>query len=322
MQLTPDKFFITLISALTFHMVSGQQRYLEETIDSVDIQTYTYITKNGENLSLDVYTPYFDDEDLRPVILYVHGGGFSGGSRNDDHISEFCKRLGHHGFVAVSISYRLTRKNKPEGFGCDCPAAEKRNTFQAAVEDIQDATYFLINNRDALGIDPQNIILAGSSAGAEASLITAYQPPNCYGLDTGPVSYAGVISMAGAIPDIETVYDESGIPSLFFHGTCDKLVPFATAPHHYCQPSQSGYLELHGAYTLSGKLSEIGVPHWLHTTCGGGHELATTPMDQHFDVIIRFLMDFIIDKAAAQLHTIVFKDTGDCDFSEFEFCKQ
>jgi predicted esterase len=115
------------------------------------------------------------------------------------------------------------------------PVSEKLATFDAAVEDIQDATFYLIQNYEYLGIDPQNIILAGSSAGAEAVLITAYSPPVCYDLPSGPVAYAGVIGMAGAIPDTSIIYEESAVPSLFFHGTDDNLVPYATAPHHYCE---------------------------------------------------------------------------------------
>ena len=136
---------------------------------------------------MDVYSPAFDNETQRPLIFYVHGGGFSGGTRNEPGIQAFCKKLARHGYVVSSISYRLTRAGKESGFGCDCPAVDKRNTFNDAVEDLQDATFFMIQQRDKMGIDPQKIILSGSSAGAETVLNTAYQPPYCYGLDSGPV---------------------------------------------------------------------------------------------------------------------------------------
>lgn len=320
-------FFFKLLSTLLFVVFISdpgltQDRYIEVLFDSVEVNTYTYMVKNGENLDLDIYLPWGDTDENRPVVVYVHGGGFSGGKRDSDDIIQFCSRMAEYGYVTASISYRLTRKGEPTGFGCDCPADEKFKTFQAAVEDIQDATYFLIQNRESFGIDPHKIILMGSSAGAEAALITAYSPPNCFDLESGPVSYAGVISMAGAIPYLDRLYDESAIPTMFFHGTCDNLVPYATAPHHYCQPSHPGYLLLHGANTLAQKLEELNVPYWLHTTCGGKHELAGTPIRQYFDEIVEFCHDFILNKNRQTRHTIIPGNANACDYQQFDFCAQ
>ena len=213
----------------------AQERYTADLFDEIRVETATYATKDGENLNMDIYLPQNDYEQKRATIIYVHGGGFSGGQRDGENIKTFCTRLANYGYVVASISYRLTRKGKPEGFGCNCPATEKLNTIYAASEDLLDATFFLIENRHQYAINPQQIILSGSSAGAETVLYTAYQPAYCYGLDSGPVSFAGVIGMAGAIPDTTALYDESAIPSLLFHGTDDNLVPYGTAPHHYCE---------------------------------------------------------------------------------------
>jgi dienelactone hydrolase len=299
---------------------TAQERYQEAIFDSVDVHTYTYSSKNGQNLDMDIYSPVFDSEEHRAAIIYVHGGAFSGGTRNTPEIVQFCRRLAGYGYVCASISYRLTRKDTPAGFGCDCPATDKLNTFLAAVQDLQDATFFLIERRESFSVDPQRIILAGSSAGAETVLNTAYQPPMCYGLDSGPVSYAGVISMAGAIPDTVKIYPESAIPSLLFHGTCDDLVPYATAPHRYCKNDQPGYLLLHGSWSIADKLAKLHVPYWLHTTCGGGHEMAGKPMKAYFDVITNFCYDFVIQKNGKPLHTIIPGNQKQCLHEQFEFC--
>ena len=273
----------------------AQERYKEEITDSVRAETFTYAYKDGKSLDMDVYFPMNDKVAKRPLIFYVHGGGFAAGTRNDLGIQAFCKRLARHGYVVSSISYRLTRQGTETGFGCDCPAVDKRNTFNKAVEDLQDATFFMIKNRNKMGIDPQTIILSGSSAGAETALNTAYQPPYCYGLDSGPVSYAGVISMAGAIPDTARIFKESAVPSLLFHGTCDNLVPYATAPHRHCKQGQPGYLVLHGGYTIAEKLRKIGTPYWLYTFCNASHEIASKPMTANFNEIIDFCYTFIIN---------------------------
>ncbi len=300
----------------------AQERYRSESFDSIIRETYTYSIKEGEDLELDLYMPEYDPEIKRPLILYVHGGSFSQGQRDNRRIQEFCNKMARYGYVVTSISYRLTRKGEPTGFGCNCPANDKLNTFYSAVEDVQDATFFLIENREQFGIDPHKIILAGSSAGAEAVLNTAYNPPNCYGLDSGPVSYAGVIGMAGAIPDTIAIYDESAIPSLLFHGTDDKLVPYGTAPHHYCDKGNPGYLILHGSGTIAQKLDIVNIPYWLHTTCGGGHELAMKPLDEFFDEIIEFCYSFIIKNEGDQRHTIIKGIQNEENFESFSFCSE
>lgn len=317
-------FFLKVILPLCFLSLNvlAQERYKEEITDSSKVETVTYAFKDGKSLEMDVYSPAFDNQAKRPLIFYVHGGGFSGGSRNEPGIQAFCKRLARHGYVVSSISYRLTREGKESGFGCDCPAVDKRNTFNDAVEDLQDATFFMIKNRDKMGIDPQKIILSGSSAGAETVLNTGYQPPYCYGLDSGPVSYAGVISMAGAIPDTSRIFKESAIPSLLFHGTCDNLVPYASAPHHYCKKNEPGYLILYGSYTIAQKLKKLGTPCWLYTYCNSSHEIASQPMTDSFDEIIDFCYSFILNKGNEQKSTIKKGNNATCEYQSFNFCNK
>lgn len=313
---------LTLILGICSNFVFSQERYISSLFENIKIETHAYAFKDGENLEMDIYYPEYDSEFSRPTVIYVHGGGFQNGSRNDEGTQIFCTELAKYGYVVSSISYRLTRKDTPEGFGCDCPANEKLNTFFAAVEDIQDASFFLIQNRDLFGIDPQKIILAGSSAGAEAVLNAAYQPPFCYGLESGPVSVAGVISMAGAIPDLENIYDESAVPSLFFHGTDDNLVPYATAPHHYCDKDKPGYLILHGAYSIANKLKELEVPFWLHTTCGGKHELSKIPKEKYFDEIVEFCYNYVVIDNGKAKYTVVKGEQDSEKFETFDFCSQ
>ena len=317
-------FLLKVILPLCFLSLNvlAQERYKEEITDSAKVETVTYAFKDGKSLDMDVYSPAADNQAKRPLIFYVHGGGFSGGVRNEPGIQAFCKRLARHGYVVSSISYRLTRKGTESAFGCDCPAVDKRNTFNKAVEDLQDATFFMIKNRDKMGIDPQKIILSGSSAGAETVLNTAYQPPYCYGLDSGPVSYAGVISMAGAIPDTSRIFKESAIPSLLFHGTCDNLVPYASAPHHYCKENEPGYLILHGSYTIAQKLKKLGTPYWLYTYCNSAHEIAGKPMTDNFDEIIDFCYSFILNKGNEQKSTIKKGNNATCEYQSFNFCNE
>lgn len=315
LKITLPLFFLSLNSI-------AQERYKDEITDSARVETFTYAFKDGKSLDMDVYFPANDNQTKRPLIFYVHGGGFTEGSRNSPDIQLFCRKLARYGYVVSSISYRLTRQGKRGGFGCDCPAVDKRNTFNEAVEDLQDATFFMIQQRDKMGIDPLKIILSGSSAGAETALNTAYQPPYCYGLDSGPVSYAGVISMAGAIPDTSRIFKESAVPSLLFHGTCDNVVPYASAPHRYCKENQDGYLIVHGAFTIAEKLKKLGTPYWLYAYCNASHEIAGKPMTANFDEIIDFCYSYVLNNRTEQKSTIIKSGNRPCGYQSFNFCNQ
>ena len=70
---------VLLFAALSFQTIA-QVRYLEPITDEVLTETYTYVSKDGENLDLDVYRPEYDAETTRPTLIYVHGGGFQQGT--------------------------------------------------------------------------------------------------------------------------------------------------------------------------------------------------------------------------------------------------
>ena len=126
--------------------------------------------------------------------------------------------------------------------------------------------------------------------------------------------------MAGAIPDTSKIYDESAVPSLLFHGTDDNLVPYASASHHYCEKNKPGYLVLHGSHTIAEKLKKLEVPYWLHTTCGGAHELSNSPMTRYFNEIVEFCYYFVIKNGKEQRHTIVEGNQNNQKFQTYNFC--
>ncbi|MCB0570252.1 MAG: prolyl oligopeptidase family serine peptidase [Phaeodactylibacter sp.] len=302
-----------LLPWLFSRKLNDERRYQRTCFGQANKNTYTYATKNGEALALDVYRPAGDTVRSRPTVLYVHGGGFSGGRRDEPQHAAFAEQLARMGYVVVCMSYRLTMKG--QSFGCDQPAANKIRTFQASVEDIRDATNYLLNNRGKLGINQNQLVLAGSSAGAEAVLHAAYWRDSNL-LPTSPklpadFRYAGVISMAGAIVDTSLISRRRAIPTMLFHGTCDPLVPFAAAPHHYCQETDPGYLPLFGGYTIAQRLRSIGMPYFLLTACYGQHEWNSIPLSDFVGEITNFLYEDVYLGRFRQImvrHT----QTGNC----------
>ncbi|RXG18273.1 acetyl esterase/lipase [Leeuwenhoekiella aestuarii] len=264
---------ICIFATLVFSVFSlgAQQKYIGQVYADLVKSTHTYT----DTLKLDFYTAQENKADVsRPLIILVHGGGFSGGKRDNPEETKFSETMASKGYAVASISYHLTRKGKPTGFGCDCPAAEKMETFKQTTADILDALRYLESNSD-FSFDHNKIILAGSSAGAEGILNTAYmaQHPDFKNLGDYP-KIAAVISFAGAVVDARYITVENAIPGFFIHGDADNLVPYSSAPHHFCPYLSAGFLPLDGDAFIAAKLKELDASYSLLTAPGGNHDWA------------------------------------------------
>lgn len=269
--------------------------------------TYIYAIKGKDTLKLDVYTPKDIKKDAKiPVLLWMHGGGFAGGTRDNKDEKQLCEYAANNGYIGVSISYRLLRKDTETGFGCDCPKQDKLNTFRQAIIDYLDAANYIINNSEKLQIDTTKIIAGGSSAGAEAVLNAVYMREHFVDdlSSYESIKFAGVFSLAGAIVNANYITKENAIPTVLFHGTEDNLVPFGTAPHHYCDPSKPGYIILDGSETISKKLDKHGTSYYFYKVIGGKHELSSIPFDQ-LDAVFSFF-----EKSVRNSETIQIKKTN------------
>lgn len=106
---------------------------------------------NHERHRLDVYGAR--DEGARPVLVYVHGGGFSAGDKHTPG-SYLFDNIGHwaasQGMLGIAMTYRLA------------PA----HTWPAAAEDVALALQWVIDNAAQFGGDPHRIVVVGHSAGA------------------------------------------------------------------------------------------------------------------------------------------------------------
>jgi acetyl esterase/lipase len=268
--------------------------------------TYTYAIKGLDSLKLDVYAPEnITATDSLPVLLWMHGGGFSGGARYNEGEVKLMEYMANKGYIGISISYRLLRKGTKTGFGCDCPKEDKLETFKQAAIDYLDAAKFVFDNKEELSIDPTKVIAGGSSAGAEGVLNALYM--KSFFIDDleiyKDVDFAGVFSLAGAMVNAEYITEDNMLPTILFHGTDDNLVPYGSAPHHYCNPKNLGYLILDGSETISKKLDDLGASYYFNKVIGGKHELSSIPFDQ-IDTVLEFF-----DKTIFNLEVIQTKKT-------------
>lgn len=257
-------FFITLVA-------QAQEKFIGQVYADLVKSTHTY----SDTLKLDFYTAKQAESDSdRPLIILVHGGGFSGGKRDNPMEVEFSQTLATKGYAVASMSYNLTRKGKATGFGCACPASEKMDTFKQTTADILKAIAYLKSNTEFL-FDAEKIILAGSSGGAEGILNTAYMAnhPDFKDLGAYP-KIAAVVSLAGAVVDARYITKENAVPGFFIHGDADNLVPYNSQPHHFCAPDTPGFLPLDGDAFIAARLKDLDASYTLLTAPQGNHDWA------------------------------------------------
>jgi acetyl esterase/lipase len=109
-------------------------------------QNIEYSNPDDQHLQLNMARPK-DGDGPFPAVLCIHGGGFRAGNR--DGWNNRCKKIAEHGYVAVTVTYRLAPKYQ----------------FPAAVYDVKAAVRWLRANSAKYKIDPKKIGVVGDSAG-------------------------------------------------------------------------------------------------------------------------------------------------------------
>lgn len=227
-------------------------------IDSTNVlkETYLYSCINsgsGSNLKIDslfldrYYIPALTAEDssamnLRPCMIFVFGGGFSHGARDREKYLDYFNYLASQGYNVVSIDYRL---------GLQAPFEKKSNkiafakyavnrfvsSVDMAVEDLYNATKYVLSKSAEWGIDPSQIFISGSSAGAITVLQAEYElcAGRCKVLPED-FDYRGAIAFSGAIVLRKGKLDwgRRPCPVFFFHGDGDSNVPFGKVSTPWC----------------------------------------------------------------------------------------
>lgn len=172
-----------------------------------------------ENLLLDIYEPNDEGIENRPLIVFVHGGSFVGGSK--EVYTENAVNMAKKGYAVSSINYRLDTTNH----GAYTPASPDINTaINIAKEDTLSAVHWFVANSGQYKIDTEKIFLGGSSAGAVTVLYASY------GEETDAKRIKAVYSIAGTVlTDGLEIIDESDPPTIMFNGTVDTIVPYTLA---------------------------------------------------------------------------------------------
>lgn len=191
---------------------------------------FDVLQNHDVDLTMDIYSPSpsVDTDVHRGAMIWVHGGGFTGGDKTDGEGVDWCvNRYASRGFVCVSINYRLQHLGGDEGY---------------AVSDALAAARYLRKNAMVLGIDASRIAISGASAGGVTSAKAAVMADSVatwatfYGYSDFSVSSSVqfAVSIAGGVtPDQMGQIDSADPPMMLFHGDCDDTVPFSHSAATY-----------------------------------------------------------------------------------------
>ena len=132
-------------------------------------ETYTY---SEDCLFLNIFTPDTATAGEKlPVLIYIHGGGFTGGCGHEKHFDG--PVWTEHGIIGVTLNYRLG----PMGFVCLPQLKEEAGfTGNYGLYDQMTAIRWVKDNIAAFGGDPENITIMGQSAGAASVQLQSCSP--------------------------------------------------------------------------------------------------------------------------------------------------
>ncbi len=258
---------------------------LRVTAAEVRIETDVPFLEAGRAEKLDLYLPAAAPAGGKPApaLVWIHGGGWTGGTKNENRAKEIGTTLAAAGYVVASIDYRLGAGAWPQN-----------------LRDCKNAVRFLRAQAAKYGVDPRRIAVGGGSAGGHLALMVAYTAGQADLEPSAP--YPGVGSEVACVLNFYGITniltrretDKSGQPlataklggagAVF--GTADIADPVLKlgSPVTHVRPGVPPTLILHGradatvdylqAEELAAMLARHGVPHELHLIDQVGHTFA------------------------------------------------
>ena len=160
-------------------------------------QTLAYGTDKLQNLD---YWPTQTGNKRAPLIVFVHGGGWKRGSKDNAAGNYKAPHYTGLGYAYASINYRLV----------------PGNTVEDEAADVAHAVRYLIDNAARLGFDPGRIVIMGHSAGAHLVSLVGTDEQYLRGAGLSFASIDGVIPIDGAAYDVPQQIADGGN---FMHDT-------------------------------------------------------------------------------------------------------
>jgi acetyl esterase/lipase len=314
-------FFASLVGFTSQAQVSCDGgRYASNIFNQVDVTSNVVYGSNtsfsnaNTTLYFDFYEGQGDTETARPLIIWVHGGSFIGGSRTDIDVKTLSERFAKKGYACASISYRL-------GF-FPFDSANAVRAVVRATQDLKAAIRYFYKDRandNVYKIDTNNIFIGGSSAGAITALHVAYLDKECEisdylnatvinqlgGLDgnSGNPGYStrvkGVLNGCGALARYSWL-DAGEVPVASVHGTNDGTVKYNRGVVNPGTP----LMFLDGSRMIHERACAVGVDNQFYTFPNAPHvPYAGTSAAAlaYMDTTERFYRDFLVKQLGCDL---------------------
>ena len=267
-------------------------------------ETYLYAVKDTSKLYMDVYLPQVQNEQ-HACLFFVFGGGFIGGKRDDEQVKQIKKYYTDQGFVVIAPDYRLGMRGQ-SNYSALIAVKKFEAAINMASEDLISALDYTLKNlleTKNYKINPENILVMGSSAGAITALQTDYAICNGY-LNSNilPENFhlAGVISYAGAIFSTHgkpKYKNHAPAPTLFCHGTADHLVNY--------KKTQFANIGLFGSDAIAKQFKKNDYSYHIRRYPGLGHQVAIL-YNSEFVVIDQFIEEQVFSKNLIQIDETYF----------------
>jgi hypothetical protein len=307
-------FVISQISFQLFGDCGGryQNNIVFDKVElTANIQYGRAQNSNGQfrNLLFDFYEPNGDGTNIRPLLIFLHGGAFIGGDKDIPEAAYPCHDLALRGYATASIQYRL----EDDPLALFAPEAMIKAVIRC-VHDIKASVRFFYKQAKEEGnpfrIDTNNIFIGGVSAGSIAAIHAAYMDDieeldveyrkYVYimgGLEgeSGNPGYSskvkGVLNLCGAIRDRDYVNNNTNIPILSIHHNNDLSVsPNFGRP--YGIPTLPS---IAGSYVMARHFDNIGMYNMLYRVPGTGHVPHTdgTRKKPYYDSTLWYMSTFM-----------------------------
>jgi acetyl esterase/lipase len=184
-------------------------------------KTVVYSRPDGKELALDIDLP--GGKGPFPVVVWIHGGGWTGG--DSSALIDFSQHMTLNGTAGVRINYRLA-------------SAPDAATLEQAFADVLASIAWVQSNADEYHFDMKRFGIAGASAGGHLSALAAQKVPGC-------IAYVGYCGGYDMVDRGISGWPNDGLMRRYF-GKTDEATLKANSPIWQVRTSPPETLLIHG----------------------------------------------------------------------------
>jgi arylformamidase len=193
-----------VMAAGTTNLLAAQQTHRAPDVSVLTQISAPYVPGGDSSQSLDFYLPVnrlpVDRAKPYATVVFIHGGGLTGGDRRDPPTAQICHNFVQAGIGCASVNYRLVSQAK----------------WPAQPQDVAAAVSWIMHNVTAQGGDPARIVLFGHSSGCHLAALVATDPKYLAAYGLSPRDLAGVVAMGCLLRQVPPAISDTAKLRAFF----------------------------------------------------------------------------------------------------------